>query len=194
MRAMLSAPVCLVAALLAAGLAGCGDSRASVELVGLDGSRCAPQQVGSGHVHVIVFTSMECPIANAYAPTLGRLAAGWTGPEVRLFVVYVDPELAPERARAHSRDYGLPGVILLDPAQRLAAALGVTRTPEAVVLSAAGLVYRGRIDDQWRELGASAPEASVHDLRDAVAVARKGGTVPLPHPPAVGCLLPEAAR
>lgn len=184
----------LAAGLAACGVAACGGAPTPVELAGLDGSRHTPQRVAGGQVHVLVFTSHECPIANAYAPTLTGLAAGWADRPVRLFVVHVAPDLGAEAAEAHRRDYRLPGTILLDPAHRLAAALGVTRTPEAVVLNAAGLVYRGRIDDQWRDLGARAPAAAVHDLRDAVATALRGGTVPGPHPPAVGCLLPEPAR
>ena len=191
---MTSFPWLRVVGLLSAGLAACTGDDTLVELAAVDGSRHVPQQVGAGQVHVIVFVSHECPIANGYAPTLGQLAAGWAGQGVRLFVVYVDPDLTLEQARTHGRDYALPGTLLLDPSHRLAAPLAVSRTPEAVVLSAAGVVYRGRIDDQWQDLGVRIPEASVHDLRDAVAVARRGGIVPLPHPSAIGCLLPEPAR
>lgn len=184
----------LVAGGLGAAPAACTGGETCIELLALDGSRHAPQRVGSGQVHVVVFTSHECPIANGYAPTLAGLASEWDGQAVHLYIVYVDPDLTRERAQAHGRDYALPGTLLLDPAHRLAQPLGVTRTPEAVVLSAAGLVYRGRIDDQWQELGSRTPEASVHDLRDAVMLAQRGGTVPPPHPPAIGCLLPEPAR
>ena len=145
---------------------------------------------------MIVFTSHECPISNAYAPTLEGLASrwAWSWPRVRLYVVHVEPDLSADQARSHARDHDLPGTILLDPAHRLAGALGATRTPEAVVLSASGLVYRGRIDDQWTGPGTRAPQATTHDLLGAVETALRGGTVPPPHPPAVGCLLPEAAR
>ena len=113
-------------------------------------------------MHVLVFTSHECPIANAYAPTLQHLAASWRDAAVQLFVVHVDPDLTAAAAREHARAYALPGTIVLDPAHVLAAALGVTRTPEAVVLTAGGPAYRGRIDDQWRSLGTRAPAATTH--------------------------------
>jgi hypothetical protein len=145
-------------------------------------------------VHVLVFVSPECPIANACAPTLRSLAAQWQGRGVRLFLVHVEPETTADAAREHAREYELSGTILLDPGQHLAAALGVTRTPEAVVVNRTGIAYRGRIDDQWRDLGVRAQAPTEHDLRDAVEVALRGGAVPLPHPPAVGCLLPEPRR
>jgi hypothetical protein len=158
----------------------------------LDGAFATPLIVPAGSVHVLVFTSHECPIANAYAPALQELADAWSGQPVRLFVVHVDPQLTPTAARAHAAAYQLPGTILLDPEQRLARELGITRTPEAAVLTGNGLVYRGRIDDQWHALGARSAATS-RDLADAVAAARAGNPVRVPFPPAVGCLLPEPA-
>lgn len=184
-----AAPLLAVAA---AAFAACGGP--TIALQDLDGKRHSPTELARGQVHVLVFTSHECPIANAYAPTLRTLAAAWQAQPVRLFLVHVDPDLAVATATRHARNYELPGTILLDPRHQLAAALGVTRTPEAVVLNGAGLVYRGRIDDQWRELGARQSEASVHDLRVAVATALEGRVVSPPYPQAVGCLLPDPAR
>ena len=159
----------------------------------LDGSPVHPLAVPPGTVHVIVFTSHECPIANAYAPTLRELAAAWRDLPVQLVLVHVDPELTTAAARRHAADFELPGTILCDGSQRLARRLGVTRTPEAVVLAAGGMTYRGRIDDQWRALGARATTASTHDLAVAVAVTLAGGVPASPFPEAVGCLLPEPA-
>jgi hypothetical protein len=176
--------------LLALVLAGCTGRRDATDL---DGHPVAPLQVPAGAVHVVVFTSQECPIANSYAPTLRELAARWHGKPVQLFLVHVDPECSAAAARRHAVDYELPGTVLLDPAQVLAASVGATRTPEAAVCTAAGTVYRGRIDDQWRALGSRAPAATTHELADAVAAALAGARVAQPWPAAVGCLLPEPA-
>lgn len=172
--------------------ASCAGAR--VQLQDLDGVCHEPLAVDNGAVHVLLFTSHECPIANSYAPTLRELASSWSGTAVRLFLIHVDPDLTVEAARAHARAYELPGVILLDPYHRLARAVGATKTPEAVVLSPSAMVYRGRIDDQWSALGARAQAATSHDLRDAVAQALAGRPVAVPSTPVVGCLLPEARR
>lgn len=170
--------------------AACAAHRPSDAVVDLDGVARDPRRVAPGHVHVVVFTSHECPIANAYAPTLRDLTTGWSGRPVQLFVVHVDPDLTAIAARQHASDYEVPGTILLDPAQRLARSLGATRTPEAVVLLPDAIAYRGRIDDQWRALGSRAAPTR-HDLRLAVDAALRGERLPEPYPPAVGCLLPE---
>lgn len=179
--------------LLVALLAACAGAPAN-RVHDLEGAPCDPRCVPAGSVHVLVFTSHECPIANAYAPTLRELAASWMDLPVHVFLVHVDPDLTAAAARGHARDYDLPGTILLDPYQDLARALDVRRTPEAVVLTAASAVYRGRIDDQWHALGARNPTVAHHDLRDAVAGAVRGERATAQGPPAVGCLLPEPRR
>ena len=179
----------------AALLAGCGAEPLGPNLLDLDGVSHAPLDVQGDDVHVLIFTSHECPIANAYAPTLQALQSEWAErPRVRLFLLHVDPDLSREDARQHARDYQLPGTVLLDPTQAAARACGATITPEAVVRTAQGQVYRGRIDDQWRKLGSRAPAANRRDLAEAVAHALAGRAVPAPHPRAVGCLLPEPRR
>ena len=142
----------------------------------------------------MVFTSPECPIANGYAPRLRELVREFEGRPVQWFLVHVDPDVDAARAGAHRREFELPGRVLLDPQQRLASELGITRTPEAAVVTPTGLAYRGRIDDQWLRLGSRAPAASQHDLRDAVQAVLAGRVVESPHPAAVGCRLPEPRR
>lgn len=150
-----------------------------------------PLRVAPGAVHVLVFTSHECPIANAYAPTLRQLADSWAEHPVSLFLVHVDPDLTAAAASAHAAEFALPGTILLDPHHDLAVHLGVTRTPEAVVVTPNGLAYCGRIDDQWQGLGARKAAPSRHDVAAAVAAALVDGSAPARRTPAVGCLLPE---
>ena len=178
---------------LVAGLAVAACSRpAGPVIVDCQGAEHAPLNVMGDAVHVIVFISHECPIANGYAPTLRKLQAKWSGdPRTSLFLVHVDPDLTVAAAMAHAKDYDLPGTILMDPRQVLARACGATITPEAIVVSANGIGYRGRIDDQWRKLGSRAPEASQHDLLNAVSTVLQGDAVAQPFPKAVGCLFPE---
>ena len=180
-------------AALVAGVALAACSRpAGPVIVDCQGAEHAPLEITGDAVHVVVFVSHECPIANGYAPTLRKLQAKWSGdPRTSLFLVHVDPDLTVAAAMAHAKDYDLPGTILMDPRQVLARACGATITPEAIVVSAKGIGYRGRIDDQWRKLGSRAPEASQHDLLNAVSTVLQGDAVAQPFPKAVGCLLPE---
>ncbi len=187
----------LAALLLGLSMAcsGCSPEQGPPAARDLFGEIHRPTKPRGDAIHVLIFTSCECPIANAYAPTLGALQGAWDAePRVRLYLVHVDPDLTVEGARQHAADYALPGTILLDPAHRVAAACGATITPEAVVLSSQGQTYRGRIDDQWRALGSRAAVASTHDLATAVRQTLAGERVSEPHPAAIGCLLPAPRR
>jgi hypothetical protein len=181
-----------LAVLLLAGCAAGGTEPASVAtaVADVDGARVAPLAVPAGRVHVLLFVTTDCPIANSYAPEIGALAAELRGTEVTPFLVHVAPDVDAASAKAHARAYGLELRILLDPEQRLARAVGATATPEAAVLTAAGLQYLGRIDDRWRKLGADGQVPEHRDLRDAIAAVREGRAVAQPRTEAVGCLLP----
>jgi len=173
-------------ALLTAACAGGPDGARDITGAAVDLRAVAP-----GTVRVLIFTSHECPIANAYAPTLRALAARFRAEPVEWFIVHVDPDLAPAAAQRHAADYELPGRVVLEPAQATARRFGVERTPEAVVLTHSGAQYVGRIDDQWQALGSRQTTASSHDLGDAIAAVVGGAKPANAHRTAVGCLLPE---
>lgn len=183
------------ALLAAALLATCGgESAAAPATIRLDdcaGVAHAPLNAPDGQLTVLVFTSHECPIANAMAPVLAELAERFATRPVRFFMVHVDPDLTAADAAQHARDYRLPGTVLLDPYHDLAQRLHVRRTPEAVVWQNRQVVYRGLIDDQWHDLGARAQSASHEYLRDAITAALAGEPIAVTDTEPVGCLLPE---
>jgi hypothetical protein len=180
-----------LAALLGACSARPGPDRAAAAIT-LDGATTRPLAVPAGRIHVLLFVTHDCPIANSYAPEIAAIARDCAAEDLRLFLVHVDPDLDAAAARAHARDYGLEGLsILLDPRHELARAIGATVTPEAAVVTAQGLQYLGRIDDRWRALGSDGQEPGHRDLRQALADLRAGRPVAVPRAPAVGCLLPE---
>lgn len=151
-----------------------------------------PLPVNRSPATVWVFLTVDCPIANAYAPELRAIAGRCRDLGVGVFLVHVDPGVTAAEAVAHARRYGLEGSVVLDAEHRLVAHAGASRTPEAAVFDGAGeLRYLGRIDDRFPALGARRAAASRHDLREAIeAVATGAGAVP-PGAPAVGCEIEE---
>jgi hypothetical protein len=136
---------------------------------------------------VLVFTDTGCPLAQRYLPTLKQLDADYRGQGVAVLAVNVGagdsiPAMA---AMAVRHDCEFPFVKDFDAA--CARTLGVTRTPEAVVLDAdRRLRYRGRIDDQYRPGGAR-PAPTRHDLREAIDAVLAGKEVAVPTTPVDGC-------
>jgi hypothetical protein len=136
---------------------------------------------------VYYFVGVDCPIANAYAPEIARIQADY--PAFRHVLVYPLPDATPEAIARHGREFGLGGESRLDPDLREARRLGVSCTPEVVVVDTAGqTVYQGRIDDRYPKPGGRRREHPTrHDLREALDDLRNGRPVRVPRTEPVGC-------
>ncbi|HUQ87649.1 MAG TPA: hypothetical protein VM096_08830, partial [Vicinamibacterales bacterium] len=71
---------------------------------------------------------------------------------------------------------------------------GVTVTPEVAVMRGSTLVYRGRIDDRYVELGRERPKPTRHDLEEALNAAIAGKTIAIRQTRAVGCILADLVK
>ncbi len=142
---------------------------------------------------VLLFVATDCPISNAYAPEIRRIAAQYTPRGIGFYSVYPDPAQTLANAHKHAGEYGLPGQVLLDPSHRLTHKTGVTVTPEAAVLTSGGkLLYRGRIDDLYVGFGKRRETATRHDLRLALDAVLRGEPMPQPFTRSIGCYIPDA--
>lgn len=141
---------------------------------------------------VLIFVSADCPVSNRYAPDITRLYEEFAPKGVRFTLVYPNP-LDDEAAVArHSRAFGLPPGARRDPGHALVKAAGATITPEAAVFDAGQrLVYRGRIDDRFVELGRERPAATQHDLRNAMVALLAGKPASPSRTQAVGCFIAD---
>jgi len=110
---------------------------------------------------------------------------------VDFWLVYPDPDEAPETIRRHLEEYGHPGRPTRDPDHALVRLTQATITPEVAVFTPAGeLVYRGRIDDRFVDFGKARAAATRHDLVDAIDATLEGRPVETPRTRAVGCFIP----
>jgi len=161
-------------------------------LLDVTGRTWHPLQVEGARARVLVFTTVDCPIANGYAPEIQALAREFEADGVLFALVHVDPAVDAERASAHAREYGYDLPILLDPRHELVDALGATVTPEVAVVRAGGaVVYRGRIDDRYPELGVRRAAPTSRDLRDVLLALREGKDLPRVRTVPVGCYIPD---
>jgi hypothetical protein len=53
-------------------------------------------------------------------------------------------------------------------------------------------LYRGRIDNRVADFGSTRPEATVHDLKDALDAVLAGRPVAVPFTKSVGCAITRA--
>jgi hypothetical protein len=141
---------------------------------------------------VFVFVSVDCPVCNAYAPEIRRLAAEFAPKGVSFHLVYPNGDESANAIRRHLEDYEYRLPALRDPRHELVKIARVRTTPEAAVFVAGcSLVYHGRIDDRYVQLGKARPRATEQDLKAALTAVLNGRPVPRPVTRAVGCYIPE---
>jgi hypothetical protein len=164
-------------------------SPASVQARDLDG---ASYQIPDPRVAatVLIFIAHDCPNANRYLPEIERLRARYSSRGVRFLTVYAEPGLTLDAARRHRKEFAVEAPAILERWQQLVPATGVTVTPEAAVLGPSGkLIYRGRIDDRYAELGRARPRPTRQDLEAALQAILTGKPVAVPRTRAVGCFI-----
>lgn len=145
---------------------------------------------------VFLFTSTDCPIANRYAPEVQRVVGEFLTKGVVFRLIYPNPADQSAAIREHMAAFSYAGVMeaLRDPAHALVKFAKVTITPEAAVVAGGRVVYRGRIDDRYVDLGVERPSPTQHDLADALAAVLAGKPVPHATTQAVGCFIADFAR
>src|SRR5262249_18636782 len=164
----------------------------SLAVFDLDNRAVDPFQAASGaKATVFLFTATDCPISNRYAPEVQRGYHSFAPQGVRFFLLSPNPADPPDLIRAHAKAFGYPADALRDPKQELARLAGATVTPEAAVFSGRRLVYHGRIDDRFVDLGLERPSPTVHDLNDTLAAVIAGTPVAHPVTQAVGCFIAD---
>ena len=168
---------------------------AQIRLLDLDNRMVDPlQPVPGTKATVFVFISTECPISNRYAPEVRRLSESFGSRGVRFQLIYPDRSDSPDMIRDHLRSFAYGIRALRDPGHALARFVHASVTPEAVVLSGGRVVYRGRIDDRYVEVGLERPEPTVRDLDDALTAVLAGRPVRRPATEAIGCFITDSLR
>jgi hypothetical protein len=146
-----------------------------------------------GDVVVVIFSSVDCPVANALAPEVQRVAGEAEALGARAYLVHVVPSLQDAEAARHADDHALDLPVLVDRDHTLVKALGATTTPEGMVLrfdeGGWSVVYRGRVNDLYAGLGRRRAVVTRNDLREALAAAVDGRDPGFEPEPAVGCLI-----
>ena len=147
-----------------------------------------------GEIVAVVFTSTDCPVANAMAPQLSRDLKRFESLGVRCYLVHPRRGVTIDQATRHRDDYGLQATVLLDPEHLLVEALDARITPEAFVIDfdATGdsrVRYRGRINDLYTSIGNRRDLATLHEWRDAVLGVMDGAEIDPNGPGAVGCMI-----
>ncbi len=169
--------------------------KVSLKFTDIEGGEQKPFHMEGRKASVLLFTTVDCPVANAFAPEIKRICEAYTDKGVAFYLVHVDPDVTAEDARRHTGAYGYTCPVLLDARHQLVKAVGAKITPEAVVIDARGKqVYHGRINNTYEDYGVKRQEATKHELRDAIEDVLAGRKVRVAKAVAVGCYIPPQPK
>lgn len=165
---------------------------AAISLDTLGGNSITPLKPENRKPAVVVFITVDCPIANALMPEINRLYDHYHGQGVQFTLVHVDPELSVADAKQHAADYSLKPPIVIDREHQLVKLTKVSMTPEVAIVSGSGkLVYTGRLNNQWTDYGKRRAKATEHNLRDTLDALLHHKPVPKARTTAIGCYIPD---
>jgi thiol-disulfide isomerase/thioredoxin len=148
---------------------------------------------GGKKAYVLVFTNTSCPVAKRYLPVLQALSREYRDRDVQFLAVNAAAEDSVVAMATQAVQFDVEFPFVKDTTGAVARALGVSRTPEAVILDGKQrLRYRGRVDDQYRVTGAQA-KATRHDLKEALDAVLAGKEVAVAETEVDGCPITFAA-
>jgi thiol-disulfide isomerase/thioredoxin len=157
----------------------------------LQGNPVDPLKSASGKVVVLVFVRTDCPVSNRYAPTIQKLSVEHEG-KAAFWLVYPSKSESAEMIRKHEREYGYKIPALRDPQHVLVKESLVQITPEVAVFDVQRhLVYHGRIDNLYEDIGRPRSAATTHELEEAVAAAISGNGLKVSATHGVGCYISD---
>jgi hypothetical protein len=157
----------------------------------LTGTPVDPLQASPGKVVVLIFVRTDCPISNRYSPAIQRLSTRNLG-KAAFWLVYPDKSESAASIGKHERDFGYQLSALRDVRHALVKQSRVQITPEAAVFDVHHrLVYHGRIDNLYEDIGRSRTAPTTHELEDAIQAAISGKALTSDTAPAVGCYISD---
>lgn len=169
---------------------GLGSPLPSFQLMSVDG-RAYDQKslIKDAQGLAVMFICNHCPYVQAIESRLIRLAGDLSPRGVSFVGICANdpaeyPEDAPDELlkRWRARNYTFP--YLVDADQTVARAFGAVCTPDIFLYDREGrLVYRGRLDDSWRD----EKKVQREELRDAIESLLAGRAVSPVQNPSMGC-------
>jgi thiol-disulfide isomerase/thioredoxin len=157
----------------------------------LAGNPVDPLKTAAGKVVVLVFLRTDCPVSNRYAPAIQRLSAAHADKAV-FWLVYPSKAESVLAIRKHEQEYGYKIPALRDPQHVLVKESQVQITPEVAVFNSnRRLVYHGRIDNLYEDIGRARTVATTHELEDAIQAAFSGKSLAADAIHGVGCYISD---
>ena len=143
-----------------------------------------------GPVTVVVFTSTNCPVSNAYNERMNAVYRDYSAKGVKFIFVNANQNESADEVAAHAKSVGFVFPVYKDPNNALADRFDAQVTPETYVIDSSGtLVYHGQIDDSRNE-----KRVQQQALRMALDAVLAGKPLTVAETKAFGCSIKRVRR
>ena len=165
-------------------------------LPGVDGRTYQGTDFAHAQCLLVVFTCNHCPYAQAVEDRVIALQDAYPQAQLQVVAICANdstayPDDAPPMLLERWRAKKMPFPYLYDEEQGVAKAFGAVCTPDFFLYDGARkLVYRGRLDDDWKHPG----RVQRRELAEAVALTIAGQPAPRVQHPSIGCSIKWRAR
>lgn len=153
-----------------------------------DGSQVALASYREKELTVLIFLAHDCPICQKYGDKFRELSA--SHPQLQVIGVAPADGATKELIGSYAATFGFDFPILMDEKKVLAHVLKGKVTPEVFLFNNRGdLLYRGKIDNWFYELGKYRQVVTEHYLDNAIKAALAGEIVSPNKTEPIGCML-----
>jgi hypothetical protein len=157
----------------------------------LDGKPLDPLDAASGRIVVLVFLRRDCPVSSRYAPVIQQISSQHSRDTV-FWLVFPDKAETPQSVHQYLREYSYQLPALRDPEHALVKLAKVQITPEVAVFNRSHqLIYDGRIDNWYVDLGRARSAPTTHELDEAIQAALAGAMPAKNQVRGVGCYISD---
>jgi len=136
-----------------------------------------------------LFLSDECIITQYYVPTINDIAAEF-GDHIDMVAIFPNFSSKPKKIDAFYQKYKLNIPHKTDYYKTLSKSLGATVTPEAILVNNKGqIIYQGRIDNSYVQIGKRRRVVTKHELTDALSATVTNKEIAESETKAIGCFI-----
>jgi peroxiredoxin len=139
---------------------------------------------------VWIFMNTTCPVSEAEAPYLKALRDTFQTKGIQFIAVFSGEHADTLEIEEFLLKHRLTVPVLYDKDMLAANSLGANVTPQVViVLPDETVVYRGRVNDLFEQIGRRRSKITNHDARDVLRMIVKGAIPTYRTTDAVGCVI-----
>lgn len=161
---------------------------------GAELQRASSRGAANAETTVWLFLSPHCPISNAYIPELNRIAEQFISEHVSLIGVVPSSMASESDVTAFRRRYEPAFPVMIDRDHQLCRLMQATHTPMAIVRHNGEVIYSGRIDNRFADLGKPRARTSETNLINVLNSLQSGAVAHFESTTPIGCLIEQPPK